>query len=528
MKRLVSYLLIFGMAFFVSGYSQPYSIDWGPVHKIGGRDYVEGIIKSDSLGFFVLRSRYNALNDRFTFLDYYSMETMNRSFSSALVNPESNKEANIPFRLYFEDLYRVGSKSVLFMTSYNHEKDRHSAYAQVLNINGKPEGPVFELAKIKAERKSNRGKFHFTTSPNRQYVLVYNNEPFDQYNDEKFGFTVVDTSFQPVWSNEYSLPYKTQNFIPEDYRIDNLGNAYMLSKVFFTKEQEREKMLKGSNYYYTILRFQPEDEKNQFQEYIIRLKDKHVVNASMRVSPNNDLVVAGYYADDKNLNKVTGLYYFTYPMGATAPSRISMHSLPEGFISDFQTDVPSRFGEDGEPQLINTQFVFLEDGSQLLVTEHTLVTETCFTDFRTALTTCNYNYYFNDIFVIKIGADETVKWKIKIPKRQVTRNDGGIYSSFSLGVMDGRIVILYNDHPKNLELKNDRGLFFMNDPQKATVVLIEIDAQGQVKKLPLFSNHKRKTWFRPHIVHQPNPKTMLICTSRLRQMAFAKIELTHP
>ncbi|MCX7743291.1 MAG: hypothetical protein N2167_01865 [Flavobacteriales bacterium] len=528
MKFTKSYLWVIFLVVFTSAFSQSYTIHWGPVHKIGGRDYIEGIIKSDSLGFFVLRSYYNALSDRFTFLDYYSMETMNRSFSSALVYPESNKEVNIPFRLYFEDLYRVGTKSVLFMTSYNHEKDRHSAFAQILNMNGKPEGPVIELAKIKAERKSNRGKFHFTTSPNRQYVLVYNHEPFDQYNDEKFGFTVVDTAFQPVWSNEYSLPYKSQNFIPEDYRIDNHGNAYMLSKVFFTKEQEREKMLKGSNYYYTILRFQPEDEKNQFQEYVIRLKDKHVVNASMRISPSNDLVVAGYYADDKNLNKITGLYYFTFPMGATAPSRISMHSLPEGFIPDFQTDVPSRFGEEGEPQLINTQFIFLEDGSQLLVTEHTLVTETCFTDFRTALTTCNYNYYFNDIFVIKIGVDETVKWKIKIPKRQLTRNDGGIYSSFSLGIIDGRLVILFNDHPKNLELKNDRGLLFMNDPKKATVVLVEIDAQGQVKKQALFSNDKRKTWFRPRIVHQPSSNTLLICTSRLRQMAFARIQVNAP
>ncbi len=522
-SRFIFYWVIVSKAF-----SQSYTIDWGPVHKVGGRDFVEGIVKSDSLGFFVLRSRYNALSDRFTFLDYYPMETMNRSFSSALVYPESNKEVNIPFRLYFEDLYRVGSKSVLFMTSYNHEKDRHSAYAQVLNINGKPEGPVYELAKIKAERKSNRGKFHFITSPNRQYVLIYNNEPFDQYNDEKFGFTVVDTNFQTVWSNEYTLPYKTQNFIPEDYRLDNLGNAYMLSKVFFTREQEREKNVTGSNYYYTILRFKPEDEKNQFQEYVIRLKDKHIVNASMRINPNNDLVVAGYYADDKNLNKITGLYYFTFPLEASAPERISMHALPEGFIPDFQTDVPSRFGEDEEPQLINTQFILLDDGSQILVSEHTLITETCFTDFRTALTTCNYNYYFNDIFLVKIGADETVKWKIKIPKRQVTRNDGGMYSSFSLGLIAGRIVILYNDHPKNFELKNDRGLMFMNDPKKATVALLEIDAQGHVKKQPLFSNDKRKTWFRPRIVHQLDQESMLICTTRFRQMAFARIRFAMP
>lgn len=528
MKFFLKQFLIWCMAIMSPAFSQSYTIDWGPVHKVGGRDFIEDIIKSDSLGFFILRSRYNALNDVITFLDYYSMETMNRSFSSALVFPEANKVVNIPFRLYFEGLYKVGSNSVLFMTSYDHEKDRHSAFARILNKNGKPEGPVYELAKIKAERKSNRGKFHFTTSPNRQYVLIYYHEPFEQHNDEKFGFTVVDTAFQPVWTNEYSLPYKSENFIPEDYRIDNFGNVYMLSKVFFTREQQQEKMIKGSNYYYTILKFQPDDEKNQFQEFVIRLKDKHVVNATMRLNPNNDLVVAGYFADDKNLNKITGLYYFTFPLDAAAPERISMHALPEGFIPDFQTDGPSRFGEEGEPQLINTQFILLEDGSQILVTEHTLVTETCFTDFRTALTTCNYNYYFNDIFLVKIGADETVKWKIKIPKRQVTRNDGGFYSSFSLGIVNGRVIILYNEHPKNFELKNDRGLLFMTNPQKATVAMIEIDVQGHVKKQALFSNDKRKTWFRPRIVHQPDPNSLLICTSRLRQVAFAKIRFSEP
>lgn len=528
---IVSFKLLLGVLLVVINLltinAQSYHIEWGAYQKMTTRDFYDGILPHDSNGFFILRSRYNALNDRTVFLDYYPFGTLERSTGSALAYPDSYKEAGLPNKLLFEDLFRLGSHLVLLMTSYNSEKDRHSAYARYIDYEGKPTGSIIELSNLKAERKFNQGEFRFATSPNRAYLLTYSHKPYDQYNDEKIGFTVVDTLCQTVWSNEYILPYKTKDFIPIDYRIDNNGTVYILSKVFLNKEQERQKKVRGSNFYFTLLRFMPEDEPNHFHEYIIKLGDKYPVNCSFRFDEDNNLNVIGYYANDRDLRNVTGLYFYTQDVDSLQPEKITLHTLPVGFIGDFETDSPLQFGEEGEPVLDNTHFLKFEDGSRILITEHRLVTETCFTDFRTALITCNYNYYYNDLYVIKIGPDDQVQWKIKINKRQVTHNDGGVYASFTFAMIKDKILLLYNDHPKNFALKGDRGLMYMSDPQKSSVALVEISMQGQVSKSELFSNERRKTWFRPRFAFQPDDSSLIFFTSRLRQHAIGRLVLNR-
>lgn len=511
-----------------SFYAQPYRVEWGAYQKMTTRDFYDGMLTYDSAGFFTLRSRYNALGDRTTFMDYYLFETLERTTATSLVHPESHKDAAIPYKLIFEDILRIGSRTTMLMTSYNQDKAQNMAFAQFINSDGRPDGHILELAKMKVERKSNRGKFQFASSPDKSLLLIYNQEPADPFTDEKFGLTVVDTNLQTVWTNEYTLPYKSKNFISVDFRIDNNGNVYMLSKIYLSKEQEKQKKVRGSNFYFILMRFLPEDEKNRFQEYIIQLEDKHPANCALRFDKRNNLHVAGYYAADKDLRKIEGLFFYTQHADSLSPEKINLHTLPDGFVGDFMTDAPIQFGEEGEPSIEITHLIRLEDGTRIIIAEHRLITETCFTDFRTALTTCNYNYFFNDLFVVKISPDDQVQWKIKINKRQVTRNDGGMYSSFTFATLNDKIVLLYNEHPKNFSLKGDRGLFFMNDPQRSSVALVEISLQGNVAKYELFSNERRKTWFRPRFALQINDQSLLFFTSRLRNHAIGRLIATKP
>jgi len=499
-------------------------VNWGGLQKVSGKDFFDFIVHGDTNGIYVLRSKYTSLGERYYYLDFFAAGEYEKKYTAELVGRETYKGTQARFKTYFENIFRINDKLVLFLSSYDHEKDRHYAYAQYLDDAGAPVGELVQVSEMKADRKSNRGQFIFTVSPGGQYILVIGNEPFDQkYNDEKFNITLLDSSLATVWSEAYVMPYKEQDFIPLDYQVDDNGNVYFLSKVYLSKEQQKERDLTSAEYYYTLLRLTPGDSSRPYEETIFGLEDKYIVNMVFRFDRNNDLRLAGYCAQRKDMTKVSGIYSMTIPAGTTQAEKISLYELEAGFVPDFPTEAPMRFGEDGNPELELTHYILLDDGSTILVGEHTMISEVCFTDFRTALTTCNYSYYYNDIFVVKIDRDGKVLWKIRVPKRQLTRNDYGAYSSFALGLVNGKIVIVYNENPKNLSIKNSNAWSFMTDPGRSSVVMVEIDPSGHAQKQTLFSNIKRRAWFRPRLHYQFDRKSMVLFSHRVRIYQFGEL-----
>src|SRR5690606_191382 len=159
--------------------------------------------------------------------------------------------------------------------------------------------------------------------------------------------------------------------------------------------------------------------------------NKFVISLDIRFDNNNNLLATGFYANEENYDP-SGLFYYRIAPGNFEPEKIVVHEFPDKFIPDFNTEYPFKFGEEGSPYLDLSHFLTIEDGSVMVVAEHTLISEYCYTDFRTALTTCNFSYYYNDIFLFKLTPAGELLWKIKIPKKQVSRNDYGLYSGFHL------------------------------------------------------------------------------------------------
>lgn len=520
-----AYLLLIGIFCTAMLQAQEPEINWGTQQKISGKDYFERVVYGDTNGIYVLRSRYTGLGERFAYLDFFSSGAYQKQYSAELVGKETYKGTQIRFRPYFENIFRINNRLILFLSTYDHEKDRHYAYAQYLDDAGAPAGELVQVAQIKATRKSNRGKFHFTVSGNEQYVMIVAYEPQDlKYADERFSVTVLDTSLKALWGQDYTLPYKEQDYIPLHYQVDDQGNAYILSKVYLSKEQQKDKDLTVAEYYYTLLQFRPDGEDGAaFEESVFQLEGNYIINMVYRFDDAGKIRLTGYYASRKDLNKVKGIYTMVMTPGNRQPDKISLYELEDGFVPDFATEAPMRFGEEGEPELELTHYILLEDGSTILVAEHVMISEVCFTDFRTALTTCNYSYYYNDIFVVKTSKEGNIEWKIRVPKRQLTRNDNGAYSSFALGLIHGKVVLLYNENTRNLQIKSSNAHGFMSDPGKSTVVAVEIDPNGHTSKHVLFSNLKRRSWFKPRLYYQYNHQSLVLFSHRVRIYQFGEL-----
>ena len=160
--------------------------------------------------------------------------------------------------------------------------------------------------------------------------------------------------------------------------------------------------------------------------------------------------------------------------------------------------------------------IMKENGGALLTAEQFYISIVTTTDPRTGATSSTYYYYYNDIIVVDLNPDGTINWTAKIPKKQVSTNDGGFYSSFLMAVRNDNIYLLYNDHIANVNIPNGPQKFVSTRSKKniATVV-VTIDGKGNWKKEMLFTAAETKINFLPKSSMQLSDNEILLyCYAR--------------
>ena len=120
---------------------------------------------------------------------------------------------------------------------------------------------------------------------------------------------------------------------------------------------------------------------------------------------------------------------------------------------------------------------------------------------------------------MNIRPDGEIDWAARIPKRQLSRNDGGLFSSYAMSIVADKLYFTYNEDPRNLDPRNKRT--YTEEPDKySVVVLAEINRQGEVRRTPLFQNKEEGITSRPKICRQIGRNKMAIYGERGRSYRF--------
>jgi hypothetical protein len=164
---------------------------------------------------------------------------------------------------------------------------------------------------------------------------------------------------------------------------------------------------------------------------------------------NNRLVGAGFFNDGSRSYAAGVLFCSASASGEWVAKRF------ETFNPEFVTDVTGRSSRkrDEIPLYEVQDLIVRSDGGVVLVSEY--VNETAeayeYTDYdpyyggyRTATRYINYHEY-EDILLLMIDPDGTVRWDDVIRKRQVSREDYGRNSSFALLNAQTRLFFIFNE-----------------------------------------------------------------------------------
>lgn len=487
-------------------------VTWGKEERLKGKSGVRRIFGATESGFKTITTSSKSFSSPSVTVSSYELPSMKEITDEEIV-VESDRETEI------DNIFELNGK-VYSLNTYIEEKDRKfGVIAKSLNDTSK----VVKMHEMPFLRSNLKGEFEYVTNNDKTKLLLVASPPYDKYSKEKFYLKMYGKDMALEWSKEIKLPYLDADFTILKHVVDSSGNVYLLTSYKkLVSQKEQRKNLPADEYLLIVYN----KEQNRVKEFAIQLKDKWVNGLSIAINQKENLLLGGFYSNEKKYN-VAGTFFLEINPKELAIVQKSLNPFTKEFLGQFFNENQLK----KEKQLKDFYFDKLllgKDGSAYFTAEQNYIRTSSYYDFRTGQTTITYNYHFNDIIVIKINDKAQVDWSQRVAKKQVTTNDKGYYSSFLAVVNDdGGVNLLFNDNPRNFELSEGDRLKIMSNPQKAVVSNAKISAEGKISYNPLFNVSEMATILRPKL-HRllPNGKTLLF-TQKGKSYRFATIQFDN-
>lgn len=529
MKKFLVLLLLLGSCL-SQAYAQPQlgNIDilWGKPQEESRRSTLADIVGHDESGFYALRlksSGFYGANSSFS-LEHYD-NALNKTQAVEVDLTLDKKERML------EQIIHYNNRLFLF-TSLADQKSKHKKlFIQPISKSSLlPVGDPRQIASIdySGHTRSNSGSYGFSVSGDSTKFLVFYNLPYDKGQKERFGFHVLDWEMNQLWEKQLELPYEEDLFEVERYKVDDAGNIHLLGLLF---NEKRKLKRKGEpNYKYQVLSYRNNGESHT--EYPVEIPGKFLSDMQIAILPNQNIVCAGFFSPGRTTS-IKGSYFLTID----AKSGGIQHQSFKEFDADFLTEGLSESRAAATKERIEKgknvelyqfdldEIVLREDGGAMLVGEQYYTRVVSSYSPNGGVTSSKTLYYYNNIIVVNINPEGDIEWAHQIAKQQRTANDGGFYSSYTMAVVKDKLFFIFNDHPKNLVVKQGTVHNMTLSKNEALVVLVEMDREGNQSRKPLFKTADASVIIRPKVCEQINTHEVVVFGQRRKLQRFARVNL---
>jgi hypothetical protein len=514
---------LFSTMLVLQGNAQIFEPRFSDVEKLGFRELHDRVIGYNAEGYDLLRYKFNPFGDATLFADHVNMDKMLKTYSIEIFKKDLYKNNQIKHKIEFEEAFVLDSSLIVLFSSYNNDQLENELYA-VQYIHGFQIGDPQQILEIKTPNKFEKGSFIVEYDLNQHVFAAIGVETDPKTDDQVFRMACYNQHLDPIWKQNLDIPYKENRYELEQMEVDDSNRVFMLFKIILNKDQQKQKNLPNADYYYSLLQLSATQD-DDYLETVLNVEDKNLFNMFLDVKEKpGKIFLTGLYLNKKGDLKPKGVYFTEFKKDSIQPTSIKIQPFADDFIPDFETESPFTDISAEEPQIKLLDLIRAPDQGYYLLGEYILINETCMPDYRSSLMSCNYNYYYNDIFVFKFDSTGSLERKLRIPKKQFTRNDGALHSSFAYGILKNKLVLFYNDHPKNLKPKNPAHLMFMTDPKKSNLAAVTIDEKGLVDKEFIINNDKKKTWCKPAIFFNNQGRSIIMLAEKGRLFQGVEIK----
>ncbi|MFN0275573.1 MAG: hypothetical protein ACKVPJ_07505, partial [Chitinophagales bacterium] len=406
------------------------------------RSTIYDIIGTSSDAFYAVRVDVDFLKAKLT------IERYDKNYN-VKISEELEMEADGD-DLQYENTILFNQKLYVFGSHFSRKEDVEKLYAFEMDPTTLRINPKANLvATIESKRNS---EFSFDISKNEQYLSIVSFPGTDDDNVYAYTINVYAGNLEEKWSDGVKNTYEAYTFYAKRAQVDDAGNVYVMA----IKYDESIKVFKLGKPSYSYLLISHTEEGEQVDSYKLALRSgKFIVDINFRVMENGTVVCGGFYSD-KFGGGYSGVCFFSFNPATGSFEQEGFKEFDKNELSEFMSERRAEKGKD----IYNfdlRDFILREDGGIVMIAEYfTIVTNTYTSTNGTTRTT--YTYYYNSLLVANVSPDMSIDWVQAIPKRQITSNDSGYYSSYTSMVTGSDIYVMFNDDAKNLDnlSENDR------------------------------------------------------------------------
>jgi len=485
-SSLFCFLALFGQ---LSLFGQKEVIEWGKLDSRSG--HIVEMLPFHSKDFYTLRWKGGNILGGYHLSRFDDLIQRDSKRISISVN---NNIAN------FEGALIIDEHPVIVLSNIREGKE--SIFLQEYGYDLLPRGTPKLIAQYELLKGKTKDPIQIIQSKDKShFAILWLMISKRKENKDTYGYVVYDYKYNLVDEGEYEVPFESNYSQITNHLLSNTGHYFFVIKEFQANQNR-----KGSqpDLIYKAMHIYQVSNDLGLERYTVPVDGKRIEAISVNTDNTQAYTIMGVYGSN-DYKGVSGVFYMQLDFQNQQVIRQGFQEFSSGFITEENLGNVSRQSkrnEKGEekPTLYDYRMrdaQLLPDGSMIGIMEQNYVTVKSFSDTRSVVT-FSYTYYYNDIVAFKIGQSGNFDWIEKVPKTQVSINDGGPYSSFASIVDQKKLRLIFNDHVNNY---NSAGEYIPGSVYPArfstkhnVVVMTEINLDnGSQTRYTLFSPKDTKT-----------------------------------
>ncbi len=410
----------------------------------------------------------------------YTLEPIVVKFSKRMERLEEKTLPELEKNTQFNSFINLAGKLYVFTSTYNKDDKSTSFFYRVIshqNLDWEGERVLlgtFGISKLSMSEhfRRNGGAFNLMPGGNSSYnqqsadfilsedsskILMLTSAPAAQNENEKFSFAMFGNSMNKLWDKTVELPYQSKFIDLLSNFVTNDGKVGLVIK-HYDKEVTKEKIRENGEYmpaYKTKLLVYDNSSAAPL-EYMLNTGDKFLHSIDISADKNGSFNLFGLYQQTVGGN-INGFFTVSLspqnkdlPVETFTPFSTSLTDLVKADKQADKKDSHAGIGSEFGIKKILRQ----DDGSKHYLLEYYARDySTSFNSNRAAgqsMTSTTNWFIYGDIIDIKIASDKSSS-VLRIPKNQISAEVMGA-SSFEATTYKDKVVLLYNDQDKNLEM----------------------------------------------------------------------------
>ena len=460
MKRL--YILLFLAFPLCAQVTQETLITWGKTHKIAP---FSQFFAEDAQYLYAYKVDFpnNLKHLNVIFLDKNELSMQ----EAALVLPKNKEE-----QFTFLHLLKTDNTLALFYQRFVENGKEVSLWMQPFTLEGNAMGRALLLDELPLLHPKDRSTYYqLGSTPNGEVMLA---NAISLKIEEKPGFfiKIFDKNFKKQREHFIPIPEQKADIIIDKMLLDLQGNSYVLAYELQRLPSVGQRLLPEVYKLFLV------DKTGKTQEYHLDIQKKYLAATELLLQPQtHQVLITGFYANDK-MAQFSGIFLLQMnEKGGIEKAHFT--KIPPSFFANENKN-------NAHKNLQNYQLeaAFLQNGNlHLLVQQKFIEAVNRMSSFDVSYAQDIYYHFLNVGYFILNEEGELIA-SYKIPKRQVTMNDKGLFSGF-IPLKRTRdnahwISFLYLDNPKNKNSTHSAKV--MSQPQSALWMETSVLESGRLQK----------------------------------------------